>query len=191
MRAPIKCALALALTGMAAGSAMAADGTISFTGEIISASCVATTPGGGNSAGANNAISVPLGQVGLNSLGTTVGANVAAAKNIDITLDCDAGGATLNNVIVRFDPHGGSGLAPGGLLKLTAETGVAQGVAIALYNGNTRLDLASNDSLTAPLRTEGGKLKADLTLRAGYVSTQATPVVGKANATLPFSLTYN
>lgn len=196
MRAPIKSLLAVALagmTGMIAGSALAADGSIKFTGEITSASCVVTSVGGGSGLLPGNNIIVPLGMVSLSSLGNTPGANLVGSRSVDINLDC-TGTGHMSILTMRFNPHEGSGLAPGGFLGIESGPSAAQGVAVAIYNGNTLLDLGSNASVTTNIlrsETTPAERHATFTLRAGFVSTQATPVAGIAHATLPFSLIYN
>lgn len=189
----LKSLLALAVTAAGANSAMAADGTINFTGEITAASCNLTGGPGttvGGSAG-NQTIGVPLGKVSIDSLGGTAGGGIAASKNINLSLDCGNTATGLSTVKLQFDPRGGSGIDSRNV-SLLKTSGVAQGVGIGLYdNNNALLNLSANDVVSAPLTDDGtGQYTAELNLRAGYVANGATITVGSANGTLPFSLSY-
>ncbi|AKA22414.1 fimbrial protein [Pseudomonas chlororaphis] len=191
----------MAIVGAVSTSAMAADGTINFTGEIIAASCTVKPGNGGTSTGGTagkQTINVELGKVSSDSLGTI--GNVSSGKSINLDLDCGTTGKDLTTVKLTFDPANGSGLdtANNSLLKITGPEGkTATGVAIGLYDSNNKLlNLAANETIDGKIETISDgetppKLtyKAKLDLRAGYVATGAvTP--GIANGTLPFTLTY-
>lgn len=179
-----------------ANTAMAADGTINFTGEITAASCVASS-GAGTSVGGgagNQVVDVNLGKVSMDSLGSSAGLGIAAGKSINLNLDCGNTASGLTTVKFGFDPMAGSGvdLKNNSLLKTT---GTAQGVGIGLYNqDNELINLSANEAFTAALIQSGegedAKYSAALNMRASYVANgdQLTP--GTANGTLPFTLTY-
>ncbi|HDR9498952.1 TPA: type 1 fimbrial protein [Burkholderia cepacia] len=187
---------AAAATFAVAGSAMAADGTINFTGSITTASCTLTGGAGANvspGVGGQN-IAVNLGKVSADSIGSIAGGGVAAATQINLNLDCGNTGTGLNMVKMKFDPTRGSGL-DGKNNQLLKVSGDAEGVGIGLFDGNNKLlNLAANETFDAPL-VKGGTPEAPtytaaLNLRAGYVANGATIKAGEANGTLPFTLTY-
>lgn len=93
-----------------ASSAMAADGTINFTGSIIAASCSLVGGSGTNVSGGkgDQIIDVKLGKVTTDSLGGTAGGNIIAGTAINLDLNCDNSAQGLKTVKVRFDPASGS-----------------------------------------------------------------------------------
>ncbi|HDR9484474.1 TPA: type 1 fimbrial protein [Burkholderia aenigmatica] len=175
---------------------MAADGTINFTGEIMTASCSLTGGAGASVGGSkgNQIVAVNLGKVSADSLGGAAGGGIAAGTQINLNVDCGSTGTGLNTVKLKFDPLSGSGL-DGKNNKLLKTAGDAEGVGIGLYNTNNQLlDLAANETFDAQL-VKGGTddapvYTAALSMRAGYVANGATIKAGTANGTLPFTLTY-
>lgn len=168
-------------------TAMAADGTINFTGEIVAASCTVT--GGAGTEVNGTSIDVGLGKVSISSL-TTAGAGVAVGGTlINLSLDCAAAGVT--KVKFNFDPMSGSGIDASNNSLLKTD-GVARGVGIGLYDeSNQLINLSANQAYVAELTDAGaGNFTAELRMRASYVANGATLVVGSANGTLPFSMTY-
>ncbi|MGH8437464.1 MAG: fimbrial protein [Pseudomonas sp.] len=192
----LKNVLAASLVGLLANAAMAADGTINFTGEIIAASCSATA-GAGTTVGGekgNQNIDVSLGKVSMDSLTGTAGGNIVAGSAINVNLDCGSTAAGLSTVRVQFDPMSGSGVDPKNN-KLLKTTGTAKGVGIGIYNANNvPINLAANEFVDAPMiktgEAETAKYTANLNMRAGYVANGDTMAPGTANGTLPFTLTY-
>lgn len=67
---PIKALLAITATGFIASNAIAADGTVNFSGEIIAASCSISGGAGTSVSGAagDQVIDVKLGKISSNSL---------------------------------------------------------------------------------------------------------------------------
>ncbi|WP_412527121.1 fimbrial protein [Burkholderia lata] len=187
----------LALTAIAAtfaaGSAMAADGTISFTGKITSASCSITGGSGANVSG-DKTVSVNLGTVSSDSIPDPTSTSIAAATSINLNLNCGNTAEGLTTVKVKFDPISGSGVDASNNMLLQV-TGGAEGVGIGLYDkANKLLNLAANETFDAPLVKGGTETApvytAALNMRAGYVKNGATFKSGNANGTLPFTLTY-
>ncbi|MCT2410996.1 type 1 fimbrial protein [Pseudomonas aeruginosa] len=199
MSISMKSLLAAAVASLVVGNAMAADGTINFTGEITAASCQMTGGSGttvGGSAG-NQTIDVNLGKVSIDALGGTAGGGIAAGTNINLELDCGNTGTGLTTVKVKFDPASGSGIDTNNV-NLLKTTGVATGVGIGIYDTSGKLlNLSANETFDAALveddtDPQNVKYSAKLNLRAGYVqSGSAKPTAGTANGTLPFTLTYN
>ncbi|WP_321901956.1 fimbrial protein [Burkholderia cenocepacia] len=181
----------------AAGSAMAADGTIAFTGSITTASCKLSGGAGSSVTGGAGAqeVAVNLGKVSADSIGnSTSGGGIAAGTQVNLNLDCGETGTGLTTVKMKFDPVSGSGL-DGKNNKLLKISGDAEGVGIGLFTADNQLmNLAANETINAPLVQGGTEAKptytAALNLRAGYVANGATVKAGTANGTLPFTLTY-
>ncbi|MGY4819426.1 fimbrial protein [Pseudomonas chlororaphis subsp. piscium] len=189
----LKSIVSMAIAGAVSTSALAADGTINFTGEIIAASCKIES-GSGTSVGVGNAIDLNLGKVSSDSLGGTAGGGIVGGKSINLNLDCGGTAAGLNSVKLQFDPSSGSGIdsKKSALLKVT---GGAEGVGIGLYDSNSKLvDLGANETIDGALVATGEgaetKYTAKLNLRAGYVANGDAVKAGAANGTLPFTLTY-
>lgn len=168
-------------------TAMAADGTINFTGEITSASCVVT--GGAGTTVNGQDIYVPLGKVSASSITNAGVGNIVAGASINLSLDCTAAG--MAKVKFKFDPVSGSGIDASNNSLLKTD-GAARGVGIGLYDeSNQLMNLSANQEYVAELKPAGeGKLTAEMRMRASYVANGATLVVGTANGTLPFSMTY-
>eukprot|EP01133_Synstelium_polycarpum_P005898 gene5898-6826_t len=191
-----KLLLLTSVMGSLANTALAADGTINFTGEIIAASCVASG-GAGTSVGGgvgSQVVDVNLGKVSMDSLGGSAGGGIAAGKSINLNLDCGNTAAGLTTVKLGFDPMAGSGIDDknNSLLKVT---GTAKGVGIGMYDKDNKLiNLSANEAYSAALvatgEGENTRYSASLNMRAGYVANGSTLGAGTANGTLPFTLTY-
>ncbi|WP_204383109.1 fimbrial protein [Pseudomonas sp. NFPP19] len=189
---PMRAILAITASGLVASSAMAADGTINFTGEISSVSC-SITAGGGTGGGGAQTITVPLGKVSIDSIKTPAEGTIASTVRINLNLDCGSTGSGLSTVDMKFDPAAGSGidLKDPRLLKTL---GAGKGVGIAIYNENNQIiNMSANEIISGTLTQSPpstGTYKSSISLRAGYVANAEDFVAGKADGTLPFSLTY-
>ncbi|MCY1511733.1 Fimbrial protein [compost metagenome] len=198
MTISMKGLLAAAVASILANTAMAADGTINFTGDIVAASCNITGGAGTNVGGGkgNQTIDVSLGKVSIDALGGGAGGGIAGSTNINLDLDCGNTGTGLTTVKLKFDPLSGSGIDSNNI-SLLKVAGDATGVGIGIYDNTGKLlNLSANETIDAPLVKAGTDpdftYSAKLDLRAGYVkSGSATPTAGTANGTLPFTLTYN
>ncbi|CAI8982921.1 major type 1 subunit fimbrin (pilin) [Pseudomonas chlororaphis] len=192
----LKSIVSMAIAGAVSTSALAADGTINFTGEIIAASCK-IDGGAGTSVGGekgNQNIDVSLGKISADSLGSTSSGSIVGGKGINLSLDCGNSADKLKTVKLQFDPNSGSGIDSKNL-SLLKVTGGAEGVGIGIYDGSNKLlNLAANETIDGALSTTGtgadAKTTAKLNLRAGYVKNGAEIKPGAANGTLPFTLTY-
>ncbi len=176
---------------------MAFDGTINFTGEISAASCKITGGAGTevtNGGAGKQDITVSLGKVSADSIGTVEEGTVAGGTSISLNLDCGNTATDLSLVKMKFDPLAGSGL-DGKNNQLLKVAGSAKGVGIGLFDNNNKLlNLAANETVNAPL-VKGGSddapvYTAALNLRAGYVANGEKVEAGLANGTLPFTLSY-
>lgn len=178
---------------LAASSAYASDGIINFTGEIVAASCSMTGGSGTGITGdkGKQSINVELGKVPVDTIGVSSGSTgITAGKNININLDCGNTGTGLSTVKVSFDPAGGTGFDSKNNALLAVDGG-ASGVGIGLYDSKNKLiNLRASEFYEAPLVKDGEKYSADLNIRAAYVANGAEIKPGAANASLPFTLTY-
>ncbi|WIE49708.1 fimbrial protein [Pseudomonas sp. GM17] len=192
----LKSIVSMAIAGAVSTSALAADGTINFTGDIIAASCKIDAGSGTNVGGSkgNQNIDVNLGKVSTDSLSGTAGGSIVGGQSINLNLDCGGTAEGLKSVKLQFDPSSGSGIDSknGSLLKVT---GGAEGVAIGLYDGSSKLvNLGANETIKGdlvPLKDgDVTTYTAKLNMRAGYVANGEPVKAGPANGTLPFTLTY-
>lgn len=167
----------------------AKTGDINFTGELIAASCSVS---GGGAGGGPNSINVPMGKVSIDDLGDGSAGDFGAETAVNLDIDCASGAGGLTSVIMNFAPRSGSGLDADDTRLLQLTSGGAAGVGIALINDtNTIIDLGSAETVKAALTagSNPGEATAKLNLRAAYIKT-TTPTAGVANATMPFTLSY-
>ncbi|ETX65544.1 hypothetical protein P835_00312 [Citrobacter portucalensis] len=158
---------------LVAGSAVAADGTIHFTGSISDQTCTVDT-------GTQN-LNVDLGKVAQTALDGAAGMKAAPTRFTLSVSDCPD---TITGANVKFD-----GTADGvnqNLLALDGGTGIATGVGIEIADKNGTaipLHAASADYTLA----EGSNT---LDFVARYVSTGAAVTTGTANGTSQFTINY-
>lgn len=187
-------ALAIAAAAVMSNTANAATGTLQFTGNLTAAAC-SVIPGGDASAGPGSDINVDMGTVSFADLETATpgkGQVGVAVTDLSFEVNCSGAGA-YDNVVMNFDPQAGSGLDVTDARLLALASGGATGAAIALVDGARNIIDMSNDpevrgALTFDDATGAGTAKFDLA--AAYLRTSAAQVVGVANGSLPFVLTY-
>ena len=174
-----------------ANTALAVDGTINFSGEIVGGTCKVTAGAGTSVSGdtlGDYKVVVPLGKVGLESLKND---GITASRAIHLDVNCENLPTTISAVKINFDPLSGSGIDEGdmNLLKIT---GSAKGVGIALYdNENNLINMAANESVSDMFEgADEGAKTATLSMRAGFKTNGEELVAGEAVGTLPFTLTY-
>lgn len=150
----------------------AADGTINFTGTILSSAC--TVASGGPS--------VPLNSVSASSL-STAGSTSSPTRFEIVLSSCPA---AVTSATVKFD--GPTDTDNSSILKLTTEPGVATGVGIALYeeDASTQIPLGTSSSS----KTLSTLTDTTFTFFAKYMST-GTVTPGPANGTTDFTISYN
>lgn len=158
---------------LAAGNAVAADGTIHFTGSITDQTC--TVDSGSQS------LNVDLGKVAQTALNGAAGMKASPTRFTLNLSDCPD---TVTGASVKFD--GTSDGTNQNLLALDNGTGVATGVGI---------EIADKNGAVIPLHT----VSTDYTLAEGantldfvarYVSTGAAVTTGAANGTSQFTISY-
>lgn len=166
--------IAAAVGALGQGVAMAADGTVNFTGSVTASACVVT----GGAAG--GVITVPMGSVSSKAF-TGVGTK-AGDRSFSIQL---TGCPANSQVWVRF--AGASDPANIALLKLTA--GGASGVAIGIAQSDgTPIAMATDPVQKATTAADGS---VTLSYRAYYQATAASVTTGLANASSDFTVIYN
>ncbi|WP_051939493.1 fimbrial protein [Pseudomonas alkylphenolica] len=189
----MKAFLAITTTGFITSTAVAADGTVNFTGEIIAASCSISAGAGTSVTGAagDQVIDVKLGKISSNSIKGVAGGGITAGQAVNLNLDCGTTAADVTAVTMQFDPSSGSGI-DGKNPNLLRTTGTATGVGIGIYNtANRLLNLSSNESIRGAISGDAtAGYKAKLSLRAVYVANGWTVKPGTAIGTLPFTLSY-
>lgn len=170
----------VSLTMMSAASAVAADGTINFKGNIIDAACTVDLDGAGATT-----MDVAMGNVhktAFTGVGSTAGGSASATKFNILLKDCPA---TATTAKVKFD-----GIAYSGdntVLALTEEAGVATGVGIQLSDKSGVLPLFT-ESAAYTLTT--GNNTNTLDFYARYIQKAATVTAGPANAVATFTVNY-
>lgn len=174
----------LAVAGVLAQGAFAADGTINFTGDIVDAPC-AVSPNSQN-------LTVPLGKVSRTAFdGATAGTATVGKKaptparfSVDL-LGC---GATAKGATVTFSGTADADDATNLRLTNAGQVGVgaASGVAIELGDSaGTKIPLGSASGQYT-LGTGDNSLK----FQAVYVATRTAVTTGPANATAQFTVAY-
>lgn len=160
-------------------SATASDGTVNFTGNIIDSACVVDL----GSAGATS-MDVIMGNVNksvFTGVGSTGGSS--ATKFNLVLKDCPD---TIKTATVKFD--GISYKNDNTVLALTAEDGVAEGVAIQLSDKSGVLPLYT---ASATYDLESGKDKENtLDFYARYIQTEDKVTAGTANSIATFTVNY-
>lgn len=176
MNCKLLSALLVAGATVASPQAFAADGTITFNGEIVANTCVVTT-------GTNGSFTVTLPKVGANTLANT-GAT-AGRTPFQIALSGCSSSQNGGKVHAYFEP-GTTVDSVSGRLK----TGNAT-VQIALLNDDgTPILAGSPDASQASKMVVISGNQATLPYFAEYYATQtATP--GQANTSVVYTLVYN
>ncbi|MBL5903126.1 fimbrial protein [Serratia fonticola] len=161
----------IAFSGM--NVAIAADGKINFTGDILETACKVDT----------TTQTVPMGTINKSAFSGP--GDLAAPKKFSITLkDCPI---SVTSARVTFD--GEADTANSSLLALN-EAGAATGVGLALFesDGSTPVPV-SVASKAITLDTEASNINT-LSYIAKYMATGPI-VAGNGNATTDFTVIYN
>ncbi|WMY73389.1 fimbrial protein [Buttiauxella selenatireducens] len=164
----------LSVLGAMSSGAMAADGDITFNGEITSSAC---TLEGFNGAAATSGV-MDLSPVSTSAFST---GNLYAGMT-DFTIDlkgCTT--TTVKNAQVKFS--GTPDPADGSILKnISTDVNPATGVGIAILenNGSTPIDINGVDPSEKQLLTTG---KTALKFKVAYKANTSTPSVGVGKVT--------
>lgn len=179
--------LALAATAALVSSPMAfaADGTITFTGNVVDTTC---TISGGTAAAADFTVTLP--KVSASAL--DVAAKTAGDTPFTITLSgCKAGTAAATGGVHTLFEAGGNVDTSTGRLKNTAASG-ATNVQIGILNASDRSAVklgapdASQNSRSATLSSGG----ASLNYIAQYVANGGPATAGSVTSSVTYSIVY-
>ena len=174
---------ALAVVGVISQAALATDGTVNFTGDIVDAPC-SIAPSSQN-------MTVPLGKVSRTVFeGATAGIAVVGKKSTPgkFKIDLFSCGATAKGASVTFS--GVADLDDATSLRLAnagqVGVGLASGVAIELGNSaGTKIPLGSPSA--DYILSLGDNA---LNFQAAYVATKAAVTTGPANSVAQFTIAY-
>ncbi len=169
----------LVSAGLAATAAHAADGTITFTGNVIASTCNVT---GGSD------FSVPLPKVSTTALTDT--GSVAGRTPFTIALTGRAGDDAPTKVRAVFEAGSNVDIATGRLNNDTGE-GKATNVQVNLLN-NSQQPIhigAAEGSQNSPVADISADGTATLNYFAEYYAS-AKPTAGAVNTKVQYSLTY-
>ncbi|EPO1784649.1 fimbrial protein [Cronobacter turicensis] len=166
----------VAATAMSGSSAMAFDGTVKFTGEIVDQACTVNI-------GTDNTLTVDMGKVSKTAF-TGVGTDASTTKFTIKLKDCPA---AVTSAKVKFD--GAPDASDSSLLALDSASDAAKGVAIKLMTVDKEaLPLHSVNDYSYKLSSTE---ENNLDFYAAYRSTSATVTAGKANSVANFTVNYN
>jgi len=157
-----------------AASALAADGTVNFTGEIIDTACTVDI-------GVGNSMTVDLGRVSKTAF-TGPGSKASATKFVLKLKECPS---AVKSATVKFDGVGYSG--DDSVLALTAGAGVAEGVGIELSD-STQVKLPLFTASNSVSLNEG---ENSIPFYARYIQMAELVSPGPANSVAQFTLNYN
>jgi len=171
---------ALLLAGLAAPSAFASTGTISFTGSITNVTC--SVNGGTENGGPD--FTVDIGAVSAGDF-ADVG-DVSGRIGFRIYIGKDGETACANDTKVWATFENGATVDAGGGLKVT---GGASGVRIRLFDkNNDPIDILGNNQNNGVKEVVQNN-QAILVYGAGYEST-GTVVAGGANSSVVYTVRY-
>lgn len=170
-------------------TASAADGTLTFTGNITAVTCAIT--GGAGTAGGTTNINVALPTVSAASL--SAANQVAGATPFSVVIggagqtDCTDGQIAALN----FEPASSPLVdATTGNLQNTTGAGYAQNVEVGIVNAATNQPVNLYTSTNTPQGTIAGNT-ATLDFIAQYVAHGAAATSGQVDTNVAYSVTYN
>lgn len=174
MKKNILASLIAATSLFAVNNALAADGTIDFTGEIIDQAC--------ELASGSDALKVNLGKVSKTSLPNT-GSTAAATKFTIKLINCPT---TVTSATVKFDAE--SYVGDDTVIALKNDTNAAKGVGIQITDDVNAVVPLFTASKAYTLK-DG--VENNLDFRARYIAKSDTVTPGPANGTATFTINYN
>ncbi|GLQ49541.1 fimbrial protein [Dyella flava] len=184
----LSAALIAGLGALASQAAMAADGTITFNGNISAVTC--SVHGGTPGSGSGN-FPVNLPSVAASAFADGVGSVAGATPyNIYVGAAGEAGCTNGTQVSVHYEPTSPRVDTTTGNLSLDNTAGAATGVQLQLLNGGDKsvINLATAPDSTPVTVADN---TATLPFYAQYVSTGADVTAGPANSSVLYSVEYN
>ncbi|RPE81581.1 fimbrial protein [Vulcaniibacterium tengchongense] len=168
------------LAGVAFSQAQAADGTITFNGEVTDTTCVID----GNGTGATD-FTVTLPTVATTALAAA--GQTAGATPFNITVGSAAQPCAHSNVKVHFEPTPNVNLATGGLRNIAATTPAGNVEVNILNDSGQKIDLSNNaGSQTVPVN--GGI--AVMNYFGEYEAVGGASSAGLVETNIRYSVTY-
>lgn len=168
--------------------AMAADGTLTFQGQIEAVTC--DVSGGSGTTGGTGDITVVLPTIGTNAI--SVDGQTAGSTPFTLTIGgASATGCTNGKIASLIFESGASPLInpSTGNLKNSTGTGYATQVEVGLLNGgNQPINLFTGAN--SPSATIAGNT-ATLNFIAQYVATGGAATNGLVDTSVEYSVTYN
>ncbi|MDR6352454.1 fimbrial protein [Pantoea sp. SORGH_AS_0659] len=158
------------LSIVSVNAAHAADGNLTFTGEILAATCTINGSAPGN-------INIPLGNFSVNEFGSTG----TTAGNGKIVMELAGCPNQISTVKIQFE--GTPDDDNPSLLKIN---GSATGLGIGIYETDGTPIPIGNSSRDITLTSGAAKAEFD----AKFMSTANTVGAGSANATATYTLQY-
>nr|WP_314265926.1 fimbrial protein [uncultured Moellerella sp.] len=156
------------------GNALANDGTIDFTGEIIDNACELSS--------GSDALKVNLGKVSKTAL-PSAGSTAAATKFSIKLINCPA---TITSASVKFDAE--SYLGDDSVITLKNDPNVATGVGIQIMDDTNKVIPLFTESKAYSLKEN---VENNLDFRARYIAKSDTITTGPANGNATFTINYN
>ncbi|MEY0232489.1 fimbrial protein [Providencia manganoxydans] len=176
MKKNIIASLIAATSIFAINNALAADGNIDFTGEIIDQAC--------ELASGSDALTVNLGKVSKTAFKAP--GDTAAATKFTIKLtNCPA---TVSNASVKFDAE--TYLGDDSVIALKTDPNEAKGVGIQITDDVNAVIPLFTASKQYTLQSGTGVVN-NLDFRARYIAKDADVKPGIANGTATFTVNYN
>ncbi|MCD5360943.1 fimbrial protein [Chromobacterium aquaticum] len=162
-------------------------GQIDFTGKVVADTCRLSS-----SNGDATSIKVDMGTVSIEDIGTVTSPKFtgSGSKQVDFNITC-RDKAQVTMTLAGKTPEVN---AAGNILRVnngSTSANFAKGVGIALYDkagSTTALNLTSANLLKEDASGAAGEVRR-VSFAAAYVA-DGTPTAGIANASLPFTLTY-
>ncbi|WP_201312559.1 fimbrial protein [Dyella sp. EPa41] len=178
-----------AVVAWAPQAASAADGTLTFKGNITTVTCDVT--GGAGTGGGTGDIIITLPTVGVSTLAAAN--QTAGATPFSLTIGGTGATGCTNGKIasLNFEPASSPLVnATTGNLKNTTGTGYAQNVEVALVNAATSQPVNLYTSANSPQATIAGNT-ATLNFIAQYIAVGTAATEGLVDTNVEYSVTYN
>lgn len=166
------------------------SGQIDFTGSITSDTCRLSSPNGDASS-----IKVEMGTVSVEDIGTVANPKFTGSGSRQVNFDIIC--KTASKVSMNLAGSAPEVLSGNNILRVnngTASPGFAKGVGIAVFDSAAVANPRAYNLTDGALLKEEGEGAADevrrVSFAAAYVTTGGALEPGIANASLPFTLTY-
>lgn len=167
------------------------SGQIDFTGRVISDSCRLSSPNGDA-----NSIKVDMGTVSVEDIGTLANPKFtgAGSRQVNFNIICK----TASKVTMKLAGAAPEVMSGNNILRVnngTSSPGFARGVGIAVFDSAAVANPSAYNLTSGVLLQEDQPGQPDdirrVSFAAAYVGSGGAMSPGIANASLPFTLTYD